>query len=326
MKRLAKAGFKGDFARIAVLPDWWDSTCEQDDGLLNDLEVRVARFLGAPLSVVGDPSAALAAPTCKGAQLRRVRDINRDRLGPSIHAALNIASAVVRSSSLPPLLRLPPIDATAWRQEISRKARVVKLDDLVADAWDRGIPVVHVDVLPAPSFQGMACIVEDRPVVLVCHDLDEPGRLAFIIAHEVGHIVNGDCTAGQPVVDEEDEIPDDTDIEKRADAFAIAVLTGGVQVPVVDASGYKDLAQRAAKIEDERGVDASAVIFTWARQSGDYMTAVMAAKALYRTRGGKRTLRSNLDKYLRLEDASDSDRALLRCLSGDPERDAAAVG
>jgi hypothetical protein len=203
---------------------------------------------------------------------------------------------------------------------------VVKLDDLVADAWNRGIPVVHVDVLPAPSFQGIACIVEDRPVVLICYDLDEPGRLAFIIAHEVGHIVNGDCTVGQPVVDEDDEISDDTDIEKRADDFAIAALTGGVQVPVVDASGFKDLAQRAAKIEGERGIDASAVIFSWARRSGDYVTAVMAAKALYRTRGGKRTLRSNIDKYLRLEDASDSDRALLRCLSGDPERDAAAVG
>jgi Zn-dependent peptidase ImmA (M78 family) len=325
MKRLAKAGFKGDFTRVAVLPEWWDATCEGDERLLSDVEVRVARFLGAPLSIVSDPSAALTAPTYKGAQLRRVRDINRDRLGPAIHAALNIASAVVRSSSLPPV-RLPPTDGTAWRQEIGRQARAVKLDDLVADTWNRGIAVVHVDALPAPSFQGIACVVEGRPVVLICHDLDEPGRLAFIVAHEIGHIANGDCTPDHPVVDEEDEISDDTDIEKRADAFAVATLTGGVQIPVVDASGFKDLAQKAAQLERDSGVDASAVIFSWARRSGDYQTAVMAAKALYRTRGGKRTLRSNLDKHLRLDDASDSDRALLRCLSGDPERDAATAG
>ena len=325
MRRLAGAGFKGDFARVAVLPDWWAPSCETDARLLGDIEVRVARFLGVPLSAVRDPNSALVAPTYSGAQLRRVRNINRDRLGPAIHAALNIAAAVIRSSSLP-ALRLPTADALALRQEISRPKPVLRLDDLLADAWARGIPVLHVDALPSPSFQGIACIVEGRPVVLICHDLDEPGRIAFIVAHEIGHIANGDCSEGQPVVDEAEEISDDTDIEQRADAFATALLTGGATIPGVDASGFKDLAQKAFEVERDSGVDASAVVWSWARRTGDYVTATMAAKALYRNRGGQRAIRASLDRYLHLEDASDSDRALLRCLSGDPERDAAAAG
>ena len=325
MSRLAKAGFKGSFARVAVLPEWWDPSCETDERLLSDIEIRVARFLGAPLSIVRDPSAQLAVPTYSGAQLRRVRDINRDRLWPAIHTALNIAAAVVRSSSLPDL-RLPPVDAAAWREAIPRQQSVLKLGDLVADSWQRGIPILHVDALPAPSFQGIACIVEGRPVVLVCHDLDEPGRLAFIVGHEFGHIVNGDCKPGQPVVDEEEEVSDDAEIERRADAFSISLLTGGVPIPTVDANDFKELAQQAVAIERKTSVDAAAVISSWARGSNNYVMATMAAKALYRNRGGKRVIRQYLDKYLNLDGASDSDRALIRCLSGDPERDATAAG
>lgn len=325
MRRLAGAGFTREFARVAVLPEWWDQPCETDERLLDDVEIRVARFLGAPLEVVRNPGAPLVAPAYAGAQLRRVRDINRDRLGPAIHAALNIGAAVIRNSALSPL-RLPPADPLVWRNEISRPKSVINLEDLLADAWQRGIPILHVEALPAPSFQGIACIVEGRPVVLICHDLDEPGRLAFIIAHEIGHIANGDCAPGQPVVDEEEEIPDDAEIEKRADAFATAVLTGGVSIPPVSATGFRDLAQKAVEIEQGSGVDASAVVWSWARRSGDYQTAMMAAKALYRTRGGKRAIRTYVDRYLKLDEASDSDRALLRCMSGDPERDAAAAG
>ena len=99
-----------------------------------------------------------------------------------------------------------------------------------------------------------------------------------------------------------------------------------VPIPSVDASDFKDLARQAVAIETKSGVDASTVISSWARRSNNYRMATMAAKALYRHRGGQRVIRRYLNKYLNLDGASDSDRALLRCLSGDPGRDAAAVG
>jgi len=74
----------------------------------------------------------------------------------------------------------------------------------------------------------------------------------------------------------------------RADDYATALLTGGVPIPDVRASGFKDLAQKAVTIEKERGVDASAVVWSWARRTGDYDKATMAAHALDRTRGGTR--------------------------------------
>ena len=325
MNRLSRAGFKKDFVRWAMLPDWWDESCEQDPALLPDVEFRVARFLGAQVSAVRDPACALAPPAYPGAQLRRVRDVNRDRLAPAIHTAIQVASAVVRSlRAAVSAAAMPPADGLVWRQQIRRGGTAIKLSDVLDDLWQRGIPVVTLDLMPVPSFQGLACIVEGRPVVLLGHKHDEPGRVAFFIAHEVGHISAGDCTEAQPVVDEDEEVADDGDIERRADQYASRVLVGEDAVPDVGANNYRELATKAAGLERSMNVDAGAVVFAWARRTGDYAKASMAVKALYLASGARRLLRKHFDCHVDLDSATESDRALLHCVFGEPERDAAA--
>jgi hypothetical protein len=117
---------------------------------------------------------------------------------------------------------------------------------------------------------------------------------------------------------------DDAEMEQRADEYATILMTGGADVPDVRASGFRELALKAAAVEKEDDIDASAVVWAWARRTGNYAMATMASQALYRTKGGKRTLRESITRNLRFDDASDSDRALLRCLAGDPERDTPA--
>lgn len=320
MRRLSRTGFKTDFIRPAILPDWWDDAYADDPGVLPDIEIRVARFLQLPISEVRDPSVELTTPTYGRAQLRRVRDIDRDRLGPAIHTALQIAGAVVRS--LRPADRRPevlPADAFTWRHQLSPAGQVVKLDDLLGDLWGRGIPVVPVDVLPAPTFQGLACIVEGRPVILLGHKIDQPGRVAYVVAHEAGHVVAGDCAPDQPVVDEEEEIADDSDMEHNADLFATRVLVGRDDIPNIDSGDFRELAQRAFKLEREIGAEASTIIFAWARRTGEYATASMAVKALYRHSGARNRLRDHFDRHVDIDAATETDRSLLRCVYGDRE-------
>jgi len=325
MRRLSRAGFKKDFVRSALLPDWWDITCEDSPDLLPDVEIRVARFLGLPVSTIRDPAAELASPFYAGAQLRRVRDLDRDRLAPAIHSAMQIAAAVVRNLRAPvPSPSIPPADGLMWRTQIQHASTAITLDDLVSDLWKRGIPIVAIDVLPAPSFQGLACVVDGRPVVLLGHKHDEPGRVAFFAAHEMGHIASGDCTPDHPVVDEREEVADDAAMELRADKYATLALVGRHTVPKVDAQNARDLAIHASQVERSTGVDAGAVIFAWARLTGNYAKASMAVKALYRGSGARRLLRQHFDRHVDLDSATESDRALLRCVSGDPERDATA--
>lgn len=307
----------------ALLPEWWTEACAEDPNLLPDIEIRVARFLGLPLSTVRSPAAVLAPRVYPGAQLRRVRDPDRDRLAPAIHAAMQVAAAVVRGMREPSLSSVVPSrDGFAWRDQLGRAHNAVTLENILEDLWRRGIPVVPMEVLPAPSFQGLACIIEDRPVILVGHKNDEPGRVAFLIAHETGHIAAGDCVPGEPIVDEDEEVLDDANIERNADQYATRVLVGDDTVPRVDGVTFKDLAKGASKIERTSGADASAIIFAWAARTGEYAKASMAVRALYRGSGARRQLRQHFDRHVDPDAATETDRALLRCVYGEPERDA----
>jgi hypothetical protein len=314
LQRLAKAGYSRDFVQTAILPDWWDDSCADDPSVLPDIEFRVARFLESPLAAVSDPSTTLSPRVYPNAQLRRVRDISRDRLAAAIHVAIQVASATVRNLRDVPSAVVPPTNGVDWREQIVRPTRALQLIDLLRDLWKRGIPVIPLDVLPTPAFQGMACVVDGRPAIVIGYKHDEPGRVAFLTAHEAAHITAGDCAAGQPVVDEEDEISDDGDVERRADDYATNVLVGSATVPEVATSAtrdFKDLAREASGVERQSGADASAVIYAWARKTGDYATATMAVKALYRSVGARRQLRQLFDRHVDTVSASETDRALL---------------
>lgn len=282
-----------------------------------DLEVRIARFLEQPLAVIKDPAQPLSSPVYPGARLRRVRDLDRDRLAPAIHTALRVAKAVVRALRDPVEPRAIPSDGLIWRTQIEASGPV-DLDDVLADLWSRGVPVVPLDLLPAPSFQGLACIVGGRPVILLGHRHDEPGRVAFIVAHEAGHIAGDHCEEGSPVVDEDEAIEDESPMERDADQFAIRTLVGNDDVPAIDAGDFRQLAKTAVAVERASGADASACIFAWARKTGDYGMATMAVHALYRAKGASRSLRRHLDQHVDLEGATESDRNLLRLVRGDP--------
>jgi hypothetical protein len=140
----------------------------------------------------------------------------------------------------------------------------------------------------------------------------------------VGHIAAGDCQPDEPVVDESEEITDEVEMERRADRFATRALVGGDQVPEIEGSDYKVLARRAVEMERSTGADAGASLFAWARRKGDYAQATLAVKALYRDAGARRMLRRHFDRHVDLDAATESDRALLRCVYGDPASDATA--
>ncbi len=324
MRRLSRAGFKSDFVSTAILPDWWGDDCRSDPSLLADIEVRVARFLQMSVSSVRDPRTELTPPIHAGVQLRRVRDVHSDRLSPAIHSALQVAGAVVRSLREPPQVQVPPTNASAWRHELTHGGAPPRLRVVLDDCWQRGIPIVPIDMLPSPKFQAMACFMEGRPVVVLGHKHDEPGRVAFLVGHEIGHVAAGDCNPERPVVDEEEAVPDGTDMERQADAYATRLLVGDASIPEAVADTPTDIASRAARIEEETGADAGAVIWAWARTTGNYLNAVTAIKALYRAKGAQRLLREHFLRSVDLASASESDRALLHSVVGTWDHGAAA--
>lgn len=319
MRRLSRAGFARGFVQRAILPDWWDDECEREPALVRDVYFRVARFLDQPLSAI-EGADALRVPPYPNARLRRVRDIDADKLAAAIHAGMAIAAAVVRSLRNAPEVSLPS-SASTWAQAILQDERHVTLHAMVSDLWRRGIPVVHLEELPSPRFQALACITDGRPVILLGHHHDEPARLAVHLAHEVGHVVRGDCEAGAPVVDE-DDLPDASEIEKEAEAFGWTALGAGEPVPeLTRTTDPLALARNAVALEKAGAIDAGVLIRLHANRSRDFQLAQLALKALYRNHGGLRTLREQFDRWVDVETASETDRALLDCISLAPGRD-----
>lgn len=323
LRRLSRAGFARDFVREAVLPDWWDEECATEPSLLPEIEIRVARFLDLPLSVVRDPSRKLGPPSYPNARLRKVSNIQADRLGPAIHAALRVAAAALRNprGELAPM-NPPPGNPSAWRSLLAKANGTIDLSSVVADLWKRGIPVIQVKLLPSPRFQGLASIVEGRPVILLGHDIDAPGRLLLLATHEAGHIVHGDCVAGAPIVDEDDEVVEIDEIERAADRYASMVALGEAAPMAPKVEDHKMLATRAAETSRERASDVGALLWSWAIQSRDFARAEMALRALYKHLGGRRTLRRLFDQHVDVSAASETDLELLRCVHGDAERNA----
>lgn len=252
MSRLSRAGFKDDFARSAILPDWWDDECASDASVLPEVELRVARFLRAPLSVVQDPRVPLALPSRPRAQLRRTSAAELHRIEPAVHAAVSIAAAVVRSlrSKLPPAAL--PVEALEWHALLAAGSSPVTLGVIAGDLWERGIPVIPVSTLPSPKFQGAACLVGERPVIVIAQRNDEPGRVAFWVAHEAGHVASGDCAPDGPVIDEE-ETPDRNEVERRADQYAQMMLLGNESVPDVRGDDFLQLRDLFAAHVDVEG-------------------------------------------------------------------------
>ena len=63
----------------------------------------------------------LDAPTYDGAQLRKLRNIDRARLSPAIHAAVRVADAVVRNLRCGGRVDIPPPAAQEWRNILMSK-------------------------------------------------------------------------------------------------------------------------------------------------------------------------------------------------------------
>jgi hypothetical protein len=76
--------------------------------------------------------------------------------------------------------------------------------------------------------QALTVRIGDRHVVLIGRESMFPAQIAFVLAHEVGHILLGHLFGASALLDVEDPLKrvSDDEEEVRADKFALELLTG----------------------------------------------------------------------------------------------------
>ena len=228
-QRLANLGFPRKYVRDVLLPDWWCDEFEQEKGAVVEAAAYISQRTGLNfrnlLDIDREPEFQEDQHPCY--KLRQ--ETTKNSLAAARSLAERIA-AITAYACKPPLVSVENLDPQIARSQILETSEFVNLQSLLDFCWRHGIPVVHTNNFPKEKgqkkFDGMVGEYSDRPVIVISKNQKSPAWLAFILAHELGHIVCGHIK-GSSIIDEKIEHDQIGDInEQEADQFAIEILFG----------------------------------------------------------------------------------------------------
>lgn len=227
--RLSAAGVKPKFLNKVILPSWWEDSIAATNGGLREAASYICAHLGYSLSSLLDAKQHLAFAHTGTVKYKKAKGVSDDDVSLATHYALGVARAVAAAmTDLPDTAAIPPPEE--WRKTllaISDKPWVC-LRHILKATWELGIPVIHLKNLPegAKKPDALTTMVGDRPVIVVLNGRKSPSWIAFIVAHELGHIHHKHLKPGQTLVDEKIDKTSDEKDESEANDFAVRLLTG----------------------------------------------------------------------------------------------------
>lgn len=220
-RRLNEAGLQDRYVRKVILPYWWDDVIAESPSGYAQAVGFVSSVLGiAPSAVRADGPISLESVP---AYFKVRSDVDRQEVSwpaaISLRAAQLSARSCVGSST-----RLP--SALSTRETLLANHPWIDLEVLLEFCWTAGIAAIHVSNLPSSkTMDGMAACVDGRPVIVVSRRANSPGRLLFILAHELGHVARGHTDADARF----DELIESSSVdvaENEATEYAFELLVG----------------------------------------------------------------------------------------------------
>jgi len=318
-RRLKKVGYDQPFLRLAVLPDWWDDQLADNATAWAQMQLRVAQRLSLPLADLMDAAKPLSIAGTGKFRLKRAKTATqRAVVAPGMIAAHNAVHLV--APHLPEMPDLPAnLTAAGLRQWVLNRNSTVDLGGLVEAGWIHGIAFFHFSPLPTRKFAGMAYYEGDRPVVVLASGHDEPPRLAFHLAHEIGHVIRGHVKPGGPILAEAsfDSAGEDQD-EREADMDALELLTGRKDHqlgPLYGMTALK-LANESCREEQRSGIHAGTLALIYGKSAKRMPVAVNALKLMNMGSGARAIIAGALGRRLRgkTDDADELSGAVVELL------------
>jgi hypothetical protein len=276
-----------------LIPEWWDDAAADDEGGLLELQILLARRLNVALESMqaATPKPAFRVTTQR---FKTVHPEGSSQLAVAASLGHGLAQllASATAGSVPP----EGMSASVVRERVLQGHKAVTLDLLCGWLWRNGLPVVHImgwpDGLRRPD--AMCVRVGPRPVMMVVRKETAPAKLAYLVAHETGHVMSGHLRSDQNAVLVDDTLPVDAqrsfldDDERQADAFAMELLGGAELLSVCNGlvgPAYSDLTLAVAALNacKTHPLDAGQVILGWGRLTQDWKLANMALRYLMTT-------------------------------------------
>lgn len=266
----------------AVWPEWWSREAEGSRSAVAELRYTVARRLGiSPGSLFDGPPRFVWRDEAKFKNLGAASPEEAEIL-TSFGMAVGryLTSAVEVSRELPG-------SASVLRSAVLGSFELVNLGGLLATCWSLGIPVIQLRLFPLAQKRMHALSVRlgDRYAVLIGRESKYQAQIAYILAHELGHIASGHLRDSAALLDIADPLTiiDPDDEEESADNFAMEVLTGDSRLTVessVTSFSARQLAQAALETSSEERIDPGILALCLAHATGRWRQGFAALKLM----------------------------------------------
>ncbi|MEB3233679.1 MAG: ImmA/IrrE family metallo-endopeptidase, partial [Leptolyngbyaceae bacterium] len=270
-------GLSKPFVRECLLPEWWANDVEAEP----DAVVTAAAYVSRRANL---DFASLIQNDCQPHFKEALRSRYKVNAGGSDGQlalpqaiASQVANLVAFAWSGSPYDPSKVVDPQAIRDHLLQRYPVVTLEGLTRYCLSCGIPVVHVSQFPEgqKKFDGMVGYFGDRsgthhskrPVIVIRKNHKSPAWLAFIVAHELGHIGHGHIQ-DVAIVDEQINPNKQSNDQEEVDAteFGLEILFGKTNPCYYQLRHFKaeELAQYAKKKGQPDRIDPGSIILNYA--------------------------------------------------------------
>lgn len=322
---LATLGYPRSYLK-RVLPEWWDSSLGGTAAGALQFALMVKERLGINGTFDSNGRLQLEAPRLE-ARYKKRSSTQISELDLTSRIGFALARFAIRATPEGTL-------TTATAEEIHTSIRemfavnLVDFTSLIRFCWRSGVPVLYLDALPAKAAKmaGMAINHNGRHAIVIAHKFEQSARQAFVVAHELGHIVLRHVSRDSVLVDETIQAVEESlrqvtldDEEKLADQFALTLLRGFKGDLGFDGRQGDSPATLAVKAISEGArlkVDPAHILLSYAYDVKDWRNANLAVRFLPKIQSAHHILETVFKSESSIDKISADDRDFLLAMQG----------
>lgn len=322
-ERLAAAGLPTEYVRKVAFPRWWNDEIASDEAGYERALGFIHNTLNVPIDQLWNPTAKITCPVIGQVHFKKSKGANESDFAWA--RCIGVSAAELALAAIPPRDVSLPKDPREVRRQIMAKGHPhVDLSNLLDYLWDHGIPVLHIDRFPGKKMVGLAARVNDRTAIVLSKNHQFPSLMAFDLAHELGHILNGDLAPNDVILDEVIQRRETEPREIEATRTGIALLTGDPDRTYHKGllSAYTSLSEWARRMGARDGVSPAVVVQNFGFVSRWFGAATNACKELEPNGDPVSLIRRKMEQELDFDELSDEEAHFLTQVAGEGAGDA----
>ena len=223
--KLSKLGFNDNYIKTNGLPSWWDDELNNKPFAVLEGAGYIADRLNLDLKSLLDETGTVKFNHPPDTKFKQ-RSSNNNQY-PDVAQAL--ASRVAELIAFATEINFTPLPTNVKeiRADILKLAPTINLTSLLKYCWSQGIIIAYFNNFPeSKTIKKIAGLIQwqsNSPVIILSSTYTQSSRLAFDLAHELGHLALGHLQDGL-LIDEEINSNRDDDEENQANKFATELL------------------------------------------------------------------------------------------------------